>query len=256
MKKILSKRNVSLSCILLVLILIGYFSFSLVSPQAKAEEVTNEKIVYLTEEKYSFTNSDIVNGIDVKQYATDYYAKNIESVILTNKIVMTVNGPDDIVKILPEKFFKEPGKTFHLGKEWGFFVDCFQPNENVDLLVTTVILFDLHNNNDMTSVETKTHLTFNFNRILQADFSYVPNTEENMYSIGKKKNPYFNDSYPYNVSLIYNDNLSSRIIALPTRYNKEEEIKWIKTFDGDSSIITGNVSESAAILQHNKYFFY
>lgn len=60
MKKILSKRNVSLSCILLVLILIGYFSFSLVSPQAKAEEVTNEKIVYLTEEKYSFTNSDIL----------------------------------------------------------------------------------------------------------------------------------------------------------------------------------------------------
>ena len=47
---------------------------------------------------------------------------------------MDVAGNDDIVKILPESLFKTPGKTFHIGREWGFFVDCFKPYDDIDIL--------------------------------------------------------------------------------------------------------------------------
>ncbi len=60
MHKITNKKLVGMLCTMLVLMLIGYLAFNHVVVPAKAEEVTNEKIVYLTEEKYSFTNSDIL----------------------------------------------------------------------------------------------------------------------------------------------------------------------------------------------------
>lgn len=59
MQKIVNKKIISIVCSLLILMLIGYLTFNYVVIPAKSEEVTNEKIVYLTEEKYSFTNSDI-----------------------------------------------------------------------------------------------------------------------------------------------------------------------------------------------------
>ena len=50
MQKIVNKKIISIVCSLLILMLIGYLTFNYVVIPAKSEEVTNEKIVYLTEE--------------------------------------------------------------------------------------------------------------------------------------------------------------------------------------------------------------
>lgn len=191
MKKVFNKRYVYVMFAFIILaVFAASFTFNFVKKAAKAYEITNENIIYLSEEQYTFTNSDIVNGIDIKTY-NERFANNIEHVALTNKVVMEIRGTDDIIKILPESFFTTQGKTFHIGKEWGFFVDCFKPREEIDLLITTVIIFDLENDNNMRT--TGSHIKFKFRRILQADFSYVPGTVEQMYSIRKKNNPFFND---------------------------------------------------------------
>lgn len=256
MKKVFNKRYVYVMFAFIILaVFAASFTFNFVKKAAKAYEITNENIIYLSEEQYTFTNSDIVNGIDIKTY-NERFANNIEHVALTNKVVMEIRGTDDIIKILPESFFTTQGKTFHIGKEWGFFVDCFKPREEIDLLITTVIIFDLENDNNMRT--TGSHIKFKFRRILQADFSYVPGTVEQMYSIRKKNNPFFNDQYQYDVTLNYNDEAQSRIIALPTHFNRSEEIVWLESLCEDVEWLKGmsdHTNEGVKIMQHNKYLF-
>lgn len=255
MRKYLSKKHMDfilaiVGILSIVFILVNYYPKS-----AKAETIQEEKIAYLTEEEFSFTNNDIVNGMNINDYV---FAKGVSHVALTNKVVMTVTGTDDIARILPEQYFRTPGQTFHIGKEWGFFVECFKPRDEVDLFITTVILLDVNNNNDMT--QTGTHLSFDFNRVVQADFSYVPGTEDQMYSIAKKENPFFNDNYKYDVSLIYEGEATSRIIPLPTHLDKVDEIKWLEALGEDASWLknppwTGVARNTVAMRQHNKYMF-
>ena len=97
MQKIVNKKIISIVCSLLILMLIGYLTFNYVVIPAKAETTSEEKIAYYTEQKYSFTNNDVVNGVNINTYASNNFGNNVSN-------------------------FKTPGKTFHIGREWGFFV--------------------------------------------------------------------------------------------------------------------------------------
>ena len=205
---------------------------------AYAQTNGTQPIAYLTEEEYTFTNNDVVNGINISDYPTQHYANNITDVVLTNHIIMTVTGDDDIIKIIPEELFKTEGKTFHAGKEWGFFVDCFKPYADIDILVSTVVLFNITNNNNMFDENTKSHLKFQFDLIFQADFAYVDNEDDTIYCIPSMYNAFFNDNYQYNVNVTYQSQDDNFIIPLPTLY---------KTPD-----ITGI---TAGFIMHNKYYF-
>lgn len=122
MHKITNKKLVGMLCTMLVLMLIGYLAFNHVVVPAKAETTSGGKIAYLTEQKYSFTNNDVINGVNINTYASNNFGNNVSNLALTNNVVMDVADNDDIAKILPESLFKTPGKTFHIGREWGFFI--------------------------------------------------------------------------------------------------------------------------------------
>lgn len=222
--------------------LIGYLTFNYVVIPAKAETTSEEKIAYYTEQEYSFTNNDIVNGVNINTYASNNFGNNVSNLALTNNVVMDVAGNDDIVKILPESLFKTPGKTFHIGREWGFFVDCFKPYDDVDILISTVILFDLDTNGgNVADTQYKSHLRFAFKRTLQADFAYVPSSEETMFSMQRKVDDnIYSDGYQYDVILHYNDNASYHIITVPIHYSLD---------------IAGGGGARIRIGQHDKYYF-
>ena len=122
MRKVFSMLYVVLIWIIAIVVSAIYFTLDFTWKIAKADTVNGEKIAYLTENKYDFTNDDIVSGIDIKTYAINNIGSNVSNLALTNQVIMNVTGNDDIVKILPESLFKTPGKTFHIGREWGFFV--------------------------------------------------------------------------------------------------------------------------------------
>lgn len=240
-EKICTKHYLSVICVVIIAILIICLTLNLTWKEAKADVVNGEKIAYLTENQYQFTNSDVVNGIDIKTYAINNFGSNVTNLTLTNKVIMAIVGDDDIVKILPDSLFKNQGQTFHIGREWGFFVDCFKPYDDINILVSTVILFDLDTNNgDVVHTVNRSHLRFKFKRVLQADYAYVPSSEVEMFSIPRKIDDYlYSDSYQYDVLLNYNDNADAHIIPLPVHYSTG-------ALGGGSSVMIG---------QHDKYFF-
>ena len=242
MHKITNKKLVGMLCTMLVLMLIGYLAFNHVVVPAKAETTSGGKIAYLTEQKYSFTNDDVINGVNINTYASNNFGNNVSNLALTNNVVMDVAGNDDIVKVLPESLFKTPGKTFHIGREWGFFVDCFKPYNDIDILISTVILFDLDTNGgNVVNTQHKSHLRFTFKRTLQADFAYVPSSEETMFSIPRKVDDnIYSNGYQYDVILHYTDNASYHIIPVPIHYSLDT---------------TGGGGARIRIGQHDKYYF-
>lgn len=237
MKKAFNKHYIGLICIAFAMVLLGYFTFTFMPKTANAQETTTNKIAALTEGEYPFTNDYNVNGIDVLNgYAVHNFGASVEVTAVTNQIFLRVNGNDDIVKILPEEIFKTPGQTFHIGKKWGFFVDCYYPYEDINVLVSSVVLFKLRTNNgDIIHTSNRSLLQFSFQKFFQADYAYVLSTEDKMLSMPRKTDDnLYPDSYMYDVNLEYNDTASYHIIPVPTHL-------------GGTNI--------GKAVQHGKYFF-
>lgn len=239
MRKIAKKQYVGIICAFLVAIIACVFTLKFFPQSAKAENVSGEKISNLTEGEYSFTNNHIVNGIDVvNEYAQQRFGASVEITAVTNQIFLAVNGSDDIIKVLPERLFKTPGRTFHIGKEWGFFIDCTYPYDGIDILVSTVVIFDLDTNGGslVTNSDYPSFLKFTFKRVFQGDFAYLASNDvTQMFSIPKRSddNLYAN-SYQYDVNLEYNDNATYHIVPIPMHFGGTDIRKAV---------------------QHNKYFF-
>lgn len=239
MRKIAKKQYVGIICAFLVAIIACVFTLKFFPQSAKAENVSEEKISNLTEGEYSFTDNHIVNGIDVvNEYAQQRFGTSVEITAVTNQIFLAVNGSDDIIKVLPERLFKTPGRTFHIGKEWGFFIDCTYPYDGIDILVSTVVIFDLDTNGGslVTNSDYPSFLKFTFKRVFQGDFAYLASNDvTQMFSIPKRSddNLYAN-SYQYDVNLEYNDNATYHIVPIPMHFGGTDIRKAV---------------------QHNKYFF-
>ena len=239
MRKIAKKQYVGIICAFLVAIIACVFTLKFFPQSAKAENVSGEKISNLTEGEYSFTDNHIVNGIDVvNEYAQQRFGTSVEITAVTNQIFLAVNGSDDIIKVLPERLFKTPGRTFHIGKEWGFFIDCTYPYDGIDILVSTVVIFDLDTNGGslVTNSDYPSFLKFTFKRVFQGDFAYLASNDvTQMFSIPKRSddNLYAN-SYQYDVNLEYNDNATYHIVPIPMHFGGTDIRKAV---------------------QHNKYFF-
>ena len=239
MRKIAKKQYVGIICAFLVAIIACVFTLKFFPQSAKAENVSGEKISNLTEGEYSFTNNHIVNGIDVvNEYAQQRFGASVEITAVTNQIFLAVNGSDDIIKVLPERLFKTPGRTFHIGKEWGFFIDCTYPYDGIDILVSTVVIFDLDTNGGslVTNSDYPSFLKFTFKRVFQGDFAYLASNDvTQMFSIPKRSNDnLYANSYQYDVNLEYNDNATYHIVPIPMHFGGTDIRKAV---------------------QHNKYFF-
>lgn len=212
-------------------------SGSFLFDNAKAlEEDQFTQIANFTEDKYSVTNEKNPNGIDLKTYAEVNYGK---SVTMPSRSKMEINGSDDIVKIIPEELFKKEGKTLHIGKEYGFFIECRKGRKFKNLLISTVMIIGLNNNADMNDNENKSHLKFEIKPIFQADFAYVTRDADKLEYIVEQEYELFNDKYE-NVSFVelnYNSEGDGFVIPVPTQY-----------VDGVLTV------PKLGFIQHNKYY--
>lgn len=233
MKKILNKYSIVLGCVLIVVVLALPFIFKL--SNAKAETMP-EKITYLTEEKYSITNTKIHNGVSITDYATSRYGNSVMVDFSKYKLI-SIFGNDEIVNIVPEELFKTPGKTLHIGKAYGFYIECRKPLKSSDVLLSTVMIIDLTYNDRMNDPGKESHLVFQFAPIFQADFAYVRRTDDKTYSLDDQTYDFLDEKYLCDVSLDFATLGDEFIIPVPT-----------VTFPHYLA------SPELSLLQHQKYY--
>jgi len=227
------------SCVFfLVVVLLSFFSFGLIK-DGKISFAEEEGISHLTETDYEITNIEKPNGIDIFEYGEQYYGGNATvDWGMFSVATMQISGSDDIVKIVPEELFKKEGKTLHIGKKYGFFVDCRKLYEYRDLLVSTVMLIAVNTENDMFAETSKSHLKIRLTPIFQADFAYVrKGIDEKMSYLQDQTYNFFKDEYQYDLELIYPASGEDFIVPVPTEYYNK--------FLGQPHL---------GFLQHNKYY--
>lgn len=227
------------SCVFfLVVVLLSFFSFGLIK-DGKISFAEEEGISHLTETDYEITNIEKPNGIDIFEYGEKYYGGNATvDWGMFSVATMQISGSDDIVKIVPRELFKKEGKTLHIGKKYGFFVDCRKLYEHRDLLVSTVMLIAVNTENDMFAETSKSHLKIRLTPIFQADFAYVrKGIDEKMSYLQDQTYNFFKDEYQYDLELIYPDSGEDFIVPVPTEYYNK--------FLGQPHL---------GFLQHNKYY--
>ncbi|MFR5061930.1 MAG: InlB B-repeat-containing protein [Christensenellales bacterium] len=203
-------------------------------PQPAEAAASDGQIAHLTEDKYAITNEAMPNGIDITRYADDYYAKNVYTDWGNNKKIF-IQDSDAIEQIIPSELFKSEGKTLHIGKEYGFFIDCRNPVSYSTVLLSTVIIIKLDYNNDMLSAAS--HLKFKLCPIFQADFAYVTTADKKTYGIEKQEYNFFKDNYTYDVNLNFLSDKEEFIIPVPT-----------VVIDGFLSV------PELRFVQHNRYY--
>ena len=101
-----------------VLALIGVMSFC---GELRPVESIAEESAYEEELKYPITETDVHNGMNVANYAK-YYGEKMD-ITEDQTTYYTVHGDDAIVNFIPRELFKTVGRTFYVGREYGFLVD-------------------------------------------------------------------------------------------------------------------------------------
>jgi len=226
--------NKNILALVLLAICAVMFAFGFGWQQSAEASASDGNLAYLTEDKYSITNEAMPNGIDITRYADDYYAKNVYTDWGNNKKIF-IEDSDAIEQIIPGELFKSEGKTLHIGKGYGFFVDCRKPVSYSTVLLSTVIIIKFDYNNDM--IASSSHLKLKLSPIFQADFAYVTNTDQKSYSIEKQEYNFFKDNYSYDVNLNFLSDKEEFIIPVPT-----------VVFDGFMS------APELRFIQHNRYY--
>jgi hypothetical protein len=83
-------------------------------------------------------------GKTIDQYLRTGYAKNVEYKTLMANFVresfMTINGDDDIVKIIPKELFYNECSELYIGDEYGFYI-CSQYYNDENTLTNDVTVF-------------------------------------------------------------------------------------------------------------------
>lgn len=184
----------------------------------------------LTENEYVLTNTDTPNGIYIGYYAATYYGANASM----RHNVVTVLGDDDIVKIIPKELFGKEGIVQHVGKEYGFFIETKRTRKDGDQLVSSVIIMDVANENDMYSETSISHLKIKVSPIFQADFAYVVRGTQMLPALIRGNEKFFNDGYVSNVPVNYSAEGSDFVVPIPSH--------------------RGDTAGECTYQQHNKYF--
>lgn len=170
----------------------------------------------LTENEYAFTNTDTPNGIYIGNYAAMHYGKNAP-IEYTSYSSATILGDDDIVKIIPKELFSKEGIVQHIGKEYGFFIETKRMREDGDQLVSTVIIMDVKNENNMLSDSSISHLKIKVSPIFQADFAYVIRDTQYIPSLTLQDEKFFIDVHTQSVYASYATEGIDFVVPVATR---------------------------------------
>lgn len=228
--KIQKKSLVTICCIIaLVTILMAGIIFMI--PEAYALN-PEENIANLTEQNYSFTNSDTPNGVNIAKYANLHYGKNATLERKNNNQNITIKDSDDIIKIIPMYMFKVEGITQHIGKQYGFFIETRKPIKSSNMLLSTVVIVDVTNSDNMYSPDSKSHLKIELKPVFQADFAYVKRGDTESFCIGEQFYDFFSENYLLDLTISYPATGNEFVIPVPTL----------------------GVGNDIEFLQHNKYY--
>ena len=125
-----------------------------------------------------YTDNKEKNGVDLLEYPSYYGAGTTFVSEITSeerKFYMHFGGDDKIVDFVPRELFTEVGKTFYIGKEYGFIVDTFEV-EYSDALHSIVMLFLVDVDDNI--IETKNHIKVKVQSVFQGEFCYFDNDAE------------------------------------------------------------------------------
>ena len=136
-----------------------------------------EESAYEEELKYPITETDIHNGIDIADYAK-YYGETID---INDDQITTyyiVHGDDAIVNFIPRELFKTVGRTFYVGREYGFLVDTMDlkswdgVSPRFGAVHSIVMLFNITNKDEL--IENTTHFQSEVEVVFEGQFCYLP----------------------------------------------------------------------------------
>ena len=129
-----------------------------------------------------YTDNRKKNGVDLLKYPSYYGAGTTftTETIYENTAkdiigYMHFSGDDKIVDFVPRELFTKVGKTFYIGKEYGFIVDTFEV-EYSDALHSIVMLFYVQVEDNI--IETKNHIKVKVQSVFQGEFCYFNNDAE------------------------------------------------------------------------------
>lgn len=229
------KKLIFMLALFVVILSMVFVCCNLTIHNLYAETIDNE-IVYLTENKYAITNEKTPNGLDFENYSKDHYGKNAILSWETEK-TMEVKGDDDIVKIIPEELFKKEGIVQHFGRHYGFFIETKKAFADNDMLLSTVMIINMVNDNKMAGSAT-THLKFKVQPIFQADFAYIKRGNNTIYSLDEQTRDFFENKYKKDLHIVYPAIGDGFVVPLPTWYFEDGAFGLPKL----------------AFKQHNKYY--
>lgn len=171
--KTMQKRIVIVAIFVLSMLFVLLGAFTL-NKQASAESAIQTDNAGLYD---SFTNTDVHDGENIAYFKSIYGQEIVfhDGTELgdgydSNYTYMEIKDDSSILKFVPEKLFKETGKTFYLGKEYGFIVDTFEIDATGELH-SIVMLIDIKIEDKM--ISTFDHLKITIEPVFQGEFAHV-----------------------------------------------------------------------------------
>lgn len=97
-----------------------------------------------------YTDSDLLyqptsaqSGKGINDYKTQLYRSGSTTTVSNNVVNVSTNADDPITKIVPRQLFERRGTYLHIGREYGFYVNTTQLDNNAYENKSVVLVFDI-----------------------------------------------------------------------------------------------------------------
>lgn len=185
------KKKYILKGFAVAVLIVAFFAMVVLCGDSDTNQVAHAQEITTDEDLFKqYTGSDSPNGLNLYDYVADYnnkkslthqesnftsfasgtYFQNNMTYSLSNSMVFaTVNGDDNIVKIIPRSLFVNAGTYFYVGYEYGFFVNT---TSNGTYNTSSVIIFDVIRGSQN---DADFYIDITIKPVMRANFCYVNN---------------------------------------------------------------------------------
>lgn len=208
----------------------------IVNAESRANQISNS-------EYDTYTDEDKIIGYsaDIQDYSNNLYATNIKPVFNSDGQLALQNTQKDdpITGVVPKELFSKVGSTLHIGKEYGFFINTENLEDNY---LSNVLVFDIITNTDF--VETVDRVVISVSPIFQYSFAYIKAGENKLL---------FENGYELNYSIT-----EDRVIPYPSEINNNilefnmSEVYYLKDISYGLSLYNEN-NLNASDVGYNPY---
>ena len=123
MRNILAKRNIIQAAAITILLLLAIVILMMLPFEQRIANAETMNSLTPEEESEVLTESDDVEGYAGKTIRDYEEIRTIHDVgYELSGLVLNTTTDDAIVKIVPKEYFKTPGDTLYIGREYGFYI--------------------------------------------------------------------------------------------------------------------------------------